>query len=192
MDSINLSANSNYDLSQPFVILSADEETDKLAGNKSGTLNAILTSSVSNISPAIDINGLGLLGVNNRINDPTSLTENLVSDGNASAKYLTAITGLKTSADSLKVYFDANKPSGSDIIVMYRIGNSIEEVKNKSWSTLPSIITTAATDQFTFTEFEYGEDSLSLYSFYQIKIVMLSSSTSNVPKIKRFRGIALS
>jgi hypothetical protein len=185
---IEITPNENNDLTVPYLIPSEVDANDKLVGS-AAAMTANMVSYASNISPVIDVNGLGVIGITNRLNNPSVLDES--GEGNAFARYLTNVVGLKNAANSLKVYVDVNKPQGSDVVIYYRTGNSIEETNEKSWSTLPAIVTTVSTDEFTFNEFEYEKIDIPLFSFYQFKIVMLSESSSVVPKLQRFRGLAL-
>lgn len=188
---LNVTPNENNNLDNPLVIASSVDSTAQIGNVKSATLTAEMISYSDNLSPAIDINRLGLVAVSNRINSPTSLSETSSVGGNAVARYVNKIVGLKNAANSLKVFVDVNKPQGSDVVVMYKTGNSEEEVEGKVWTTLPSIVSSLATDQQTFNEFEYGVDDIASFTFYQFKIVMLSTSSSKIPQVKRFRGIAL-
>lgn len=185
-----ITQNENYDLSAPLLIPSAVESATNTPSTSS-KLVATISTEVSNISPVIDVNRVSLIGVSNRINNPDVLSETAQSGGNAIARYITNAIGLKNAADSLKVYVDVNKPQGSNVLIYYCVGNSEEELEAQSWVLLPSIVSKVSADDFTFSEFEYGVDDIAPFSFYQFKIVMVSSSSSKIPKLKRLRGIAL-
>jgi hypothetical protein len=183
--------NANLDLAVPNVVLNADNAATSIAGAKSATLSANMVTYSDNISPVIDVNRVGLVGVVNRINNPASLSETAATGGNAIARYITRVIGLKNAAESLKVFVDVNKPQGSNVQLYYRVGNTEEEVTGKVWTLMPSIVSIVATDAYTFNEFEYAADNLPLFSLYQFKAVLVSDSSTRVPKLKRFRGIAL-
>ena len=185
-----ITQNANYDLSAPLLIPSAVESATNTPSTPS-KLVATLSTEVDNISPVIDVNRVSLVGISNRINSPAVLNETTQSGGNAIARYITNAIGLKNAADSLKVYVDVNKPQGSNVLIYYCVGNSEEELEAQSWTLLPSIVSTVSADDFTFSEFEYGINDIAPFSFYQFKIVMVSTSSSKVPKLKRLRGIAL-
>lgn len=177
------------ELPYPFMVPSASEKA-KITGNAL-TINANLVTYADNISPVIDVNRIGVVGISNRINNPAVLSESAATGGNAIARYLTNIVGLKQPATSLKVYLDMNKPQGSTVNVYYRVGNSEEELNVKTWALLNTITSVTASDVETFSEAEFGKDSMAAFGYYQFKIVMTSSSSSNVPRCKRLRGIAL-
>lgn len=146
---------------------------------------------VDNVSPAVDINRCGLIGVVNRVNKPATLQELSANGGNASARYITQVVGLKNAAESLKVIVDVNMPQGSNVYLYLRTGSSNIEVEGKDWSQMTTSTTSVATDSTSFAEFEYNKEGLPQFTHYQFKIVMTAESSSHVPKLKRFRGIAL-
>lgn len=188
---ISVTPNTNNTLTTPLMILSSVDATDKTSKSASSRLTASLITFSDNVSPAIDINRLGVIGISNRINSPDILSETAPIGGNACTRYINNIVGLKAAANSIKVYADVNKPQGSNVVVMYRTGNSEGEVESKDWVLIPEIVTSLATDRLTFNEFEYGANDIAPFTFYQFKIVLLSKSACKVPLVRRFRGIAL-
>lgn len=186
---IAVTPNENTDLSVPHIIPNETDAADKLATD-AARLRANMITYSANVSPAIDINSLGLVSIVNRINN-SQTNETNFNNGNAIARYMTQVVGLSAPANSLKVFVDVNMPQDSSVVMMYRVGNTIEEVQNKAWVSLPNVSSSIAADQISFTEFEYSVNNTTSFGFYQFKIVMLSTSSSNVPKFKRFRGIAL-
>lgn len=188
---LNITPNVNNELPTPMLIASDVDAFDKLSRGSSLNLVANMITFSDNISPAIDINRLGVVAISNRINNPAVIDETDPIGGNALARYVNKIVGLKNAANSIKVFADVNKPQGSNVLMMYRTGNTEEEVENKDWVELPALVSTLATDRTTFNEFEYGIDDIASFTFFQFKAVMLSESSSKTPQIRRFRGIAL-
>lgn len=184
-----ITPNENTNLPVPIMIPSVSESS--MVNDDFMHIAAEMVSFSDNVSPVIDINRAGVIGVVNRINSPTVLDETAPQGGNAIARYITNIVGLKNPANSLKLYLDMNKPQGSDVVVFYRTGNSEEELNTKNWSNLPTIVSVTASENDIFYESEYGQDTLSDFGFYQFKIVMVSTSSSAVPRCRRLRGIAL-
>lgn len=182
--------NENSSFTTPMVVPNATDAADKLNG-PAAVLAANMITFNENISPAIDVNRLGMICVANRINNPDPLLETDPVEGNASARYMTNIIGLKNAATSLRVFVDVNRPQGSNVILMYRVGNTQEEVDAKDWAEMDTVTSTVASDAATFNEAEYEKEGLSPFSFYQFKIVMVSESSGMIPVLKRFRGIAL-
>lgn len=186
--SLNITPGANNLLAVPHVIPNANAVT--LAA-PAGIVTAGLVSFVDNISPVIDMNRAGIIGIVNRVNNPAVVTETAAIGGNAYARYLTKVVGLANAANALKLYVDVNQPQGSGFQVFYRVGNTEQEVTDKVWTSLPAVSTSTSTDPMVFKEFKYAKDALGLFGFYQFKIVMTSNSSCNVPLVKRLRGIAL-
>lgn len=172
------------------MIPNATDAADKLT-QPAGIITGGIVSFVDNLSPVIDLNRVGAIGISNRINNPAVLDETAATGGNAAARYVTAIVGLKNAANSLKLYVDVNQPQESGVKVMYRTGNTEKEVSEKTWSDMTAVTTGTTADVFTYKEFEYAKDNIALFSFYQFKIVMVSPVSGKVPQFKRLRGIAL-
>lgn len=186
----SVSPNENNIFNIPLMIPSEADSLDKLSG-PAATLYASMTTFNENISPVVDLNRLSAICVSNRINSPEVLDEEKATGGNSEARYLTNVIGLKNAAISLRVYVDVNRPQGSDILMMYRVGNTKEEVEGKKWSYMDTVRSTYASDRASYSEAEYEKEDLSPFSFYQFKVVMTSTSSGSVPSLKRFRGIAL-
>jgi len=186
-----ITPNENSDLSAPLVVPTKSDITSKLFSSDATVMSANMITYVDNVSPAVDINRCGLIGVVNRVNKPATLQELSANGGNASARYITQVVGLKNAAESLKVIVDVNMPQGSNVYLYLRTGSSNIEVEGKDWSQMTTSTTSVATDSTAFAEFEYNKEGLPQFTHYQFKVVMTAESSSNVPKLKRFRGIAL-
>jgi len=186
----SVTVNANNAVSVPHVIPCSSDVEGRFT-RPAALLNGYMVTFVDNLSPVIDLNRVGIMTVANRINSPASLNETAANGGNAVARYMTKVVGLKNAAESLKMFIDANKPVGADIKVFFRTGNTEQEVNENVWSEMNARVSATSPDMFTFTEFEFSKDGLALFSFYQFKIVMTSTSSSNVPQLMRLRGIAL-
>lgn len=187
---LNITPGANNLLTVPHVIPNATDAANKLTA-PAGIITASMVSFVDNISPVIDMNRAGVIGIVNRINSPAILVETAAAGGNAYARYMTKVVGLKNAANSLKLYMDVNQPQEAVLKVMYRTGNTEQEVNEKVWAELTPVTTGTTTDPFTFKEFEYAKNGIALFGFYQFKVVMTSTSNAKVPLCKRLRGIAL-
>lgn len=181
--------NQNTNLPVPIMIPSVSEAL--MVNDDFMHIAADMISYSDNVSPVIDVNRAGVIGVVNRINNPVVLQETESEGGNAIARYITNIIGLKNPANSLKLYLDLNKPQGSNVIVYFRTGNSEEELNAKTWASLQTIVSVTSSDNEVFYEAEFGQDNIADFGYYQFKIVMVSSSSSAVPRCRRLRGIAL-
>lgn len=179
-------------LNQPLVCLSPEEESDKIGGSKSVTFNCDLFTDNVNVSPVIDLNRVSIVGVNNIINYPSDISGELTVDGSdVLARYLTRSIVLEEPANSIRAYMDINKPQGSDVAVYYRTGSSENEIDAKGWSLLDVVKSTSSVNDGVFYEHEYEKEDVTAFTHMQIKIVMLSNSSSSVPRIKKLRALAL-
>ena len=218
--STTITLNDNNALLTPKIIASGINETNEMGGSKSFELTTQLSSSQDNVSPVLDVDSMGLIGVQNRINnsdganslmmDNTSNFTNASSarstyvnsteargDTNASV-YCTKQVVLQNPANAIHVFFDGYKAvdsSGvsSEIDVYYKVlgPDSNLQFVDKGW-VLATIKNTVPADGSDFREHTYEIESLEDFTTFAIKIVLKSHSTTNVPLIENFRAIALS
>lgn len=182
----------NMFFSSPRCILNSSNETSMLSGNRSLTVKGSMVSVSDNVSPVIDVNRLSAVAVNNRINNPGVLTEEVVAQSNAAARYQTKMISLASPADTLRVYIDANKPKGAEVKVYYKTSNTPDGFSEIDWVPATGISVSGQTDDGKFYENEYEELGLDEFAYFAVKIVMLSSNSANVPRVKNFRAIAIS
>lgn len=184
---MNVVANNNNSLESPIVLPSKENlKTFKTS------LHCRMTSERPNVSPVIDLNRVGLIAVNNRINYPADIADELTTtDGKANARHISNVMILEEPANSLKIIADLHKPQNTDILYYYRTGNSIDEINSRQWVKMNPQNAQAVTKTGEYKEFTFGVDNISAFNFYQIKTVLLSKSSTVVPSVKRFRCLAL-
>ena len=216
-----ITLNDNNALSTPKLIASSINETNEMGGNKSFELTTQLSSTQDNVSPVLDVDSMGIIGIQNRINNADSsasmmmdtstnfdnTTTNVRStfvnsteargDSNA-AVYCTKQVVLQNPANAIHVFFDGYKAIdtngvASEIKVFYKVlgPDSNLQFVDKGWVEA-TIKNTVPADGSDFREHEYEIESLEDFTTFSIKIVLQSSSTANVPLIENFRAIALS
>ena len=139
--------------------------------------------------------------------------EDKKSGGNSNARYMTRRVTLADGFDSgdLRVYLTAYKPSGSSIFVYYKVlsGSDSDTFDDKNYQLMselgnPNFISTNKQDyrELSFAPgisgianntISYTTNSTAYNSFktFAIKIVMASSNTTDVPKVRDLRAIAL-
>jgi hypothetical protein len=187
----NLVVKDDHQLRAPWVVPSA---TDNAANNLSETaftISGVLQTENDSVSPIIDKNRIGVITVGNIVNDPSTLVETDSEGGDAIARYITKPVGLKDAATAIRTYLDVNRPQTSDVKVYYRTGSTNEEVVASDWTEFTTVTAASVNDSGEFNEAEYEAEDLNAFNVFQVKIVLLSSSSSNVPKVKNFRSIAL-
>ncbi len=216
-----ITLNDNNSLSAPKLIASSINETNEMGGNKSFELTTQLSSTQDNVSPVLDVDSMGIIGIQNRINNADSASSMMMDtsanfdntttnvrstfvnsteargDSNA-AVYCTKQVVLQNPANAIHVFFDGYKAIdtngvASEIKVFYKVlgPDSNLQFVDKGWveATIKNAVPADGSD---FREHEYEIESLEDFTTFSIKIVLQSSSTTNVPLIENFRAIALS
>jgi len=205
--STTITLNDNNRLASPKIVASDINQTNEMGGKKSLSLTCQLSSTRDNVSPVLDIDSIGIIGIQNRINNVDSSSDISASDyisstearGDSNAAvYMTKKVQLKEVANSIHVLFDGLKrpdPSGTDpsIDVYYKVmGNDSNTQFNDLGWNLATIKETVQPDASDFKEHTYEIESLEDYTTFSIKMVLQSVNSSNVPLIENFRAIALS
>ena len=175
---------------------------------------------VSDVSPIVDLQRSMLLMGNNLIdnqpldsasvselsNTPNGyLPETHPKMGSSPSKHLTKPVVLGQAANGLRVFIDAFKPSAASFDVYYRTTSDPEEniydkhfVRVEAENEVPDNVFNPETfnrSRIKFNEHRFligGEDgTLPDFTKFQIKIVMKSTNTCEIPLIKSIRAIAL-
>ncbi|QIG73448.1 putative adsorption associated tail protein [Rhizobium phage RHph_I1_9] len=122
-------------------------------------------------------------------------------NGNADARYVSKVVTLEDDyvTDRADIMMDISAPSGSDVKLYFRAKNNAdaESIQLKEWSEITqNNRKTSTTDEFIETKFTvdltYTADNGAVFdevNSVQVKMVLLSSNTSIVPKCKNFRLI---
>ncbi|MEE3201703.1 MAG: hypothetical protein VX262_00230, partial [Acidobacteriota bacterium] len=132
--------------------------------------------------------------------------EDYQSGGPALTRYFTKPITLATGFDArdLTVYFDAIRPSGSNIYVYYKIlPGSADNARldDQSWRLMVQETSDAQISNSQYRPFEFrtasgiaadsSSDTTDTFRMFAVKIVMTTKDTTYVPTIKNFRAIAL-
>ena len=171
-------------------------------------VSALLTTTKDNVSPFIDISRTGAALTKPYINNDTTGETN-PRGGNAFARYITRQVTLKTGFDAsnIVVTFDGNKPSGTNFAVYYKILASelTTPIDDQPWVQMvlnPNVGFSMDTMEFKQHQY-YAPTAFAQYNVpvnnpitprfnnFKIKIVLLSSIETAMPKITNFRAIAL-
>lgn len=202
-------------ISGPSIVVSAS----LISNQKStfgGTANAA-SGYVSDVSPIIDMQSIGMIVMNNVIdNQPidssgASAIQNRPAGyireshpvlGTSPSKHITKIVTLGQAANGIKVLLDVYKPPQADFDLYYRtIADADDDMYKKSWilataQNTPSASPWANNDEdMTFTEYRYligGETgTLPDFTAFQLKVVFKSTNTCQAPVLGNIRAIAL-
>jgi hypothetical protein len=166
---------------------------------------------LSNVSPVIDVDSIGALAIQNRINrvDATAdvqagtyiASTEARGDSNA-AVYITKRIQLENPANAIHVFFDGYRISALDssaadssptIDVYYKVIGPDDNLQfNEIGWTLATIKKTVQPDSTDYKEYEYNIESLEDFTGFAIKLVLQSADSANPPLVENFRAIALS
>jgi hypothetical protein len=196
----------------PQVILSDTEKTRKLvsSANSSFSLTGEFVSLRNNLSPVIDLDRLSLITVSNRIDNPVASTEtnhnvvrNYIAEtsatgGSALAKYITRKVELNNDANSLRIFFLANRPAGANIELYYKVQDQGSDVDFEALGWVPAepinpIPVNDDVNDYSEIEYDITETDITTDNFrsFAIKIVFTASNSARVPTIREFRAIAV-
>ena len=139
--------------------------------------------------------------------------EDKKSGGNAATRYMTRRVSLADGFDSgdLRVYLSGYKPSGSDILVYYKIlsKSDSEQFDTKNYQLMTQLdninfvstfdgdyreitfapgVNNAANNSVSYTT---SSSTFNTFKTFSIKIVMTGTNTTDVPKVQDVRVIAL-
>jgi len=185
----------------------SNEQAD-LDGDKSFKIKLGMTSQTSTVSPVIDLRKCSMIAVANDVNDDGSNEDTNI--GNANSKYVSRQVVLDDGqeAEDLRVYLSQYMPSGTSVSVYGKFlhQSDPENFDEKDWIELTP--TLPAGSSASFVEYSYdipstylnGDDVFEYtsggvtytgYKTFAVKVVLLSSKTSVVPKCRELRAIAL-
>jgi hypothetical protein len=166
-----------------------------IAGASSGTSTKLITAvaadgtSITFDSAVTAITGNATLTQRERFT-----AENAPSESSTYSKYVTKRVNLANHSNYLRVKFAANLPADASIEVWYKtniVGSNVP-FGNAPYAqmTVDSPIITSSNQEDQFYDASYSLDDLVAFDAVQIKIVMKSSNTSQVPRIKDLRVLA--
>lgn len=187
----------------PRLVASAENELAGMSGKHSVTLRAKMYTTNDAVSPFLDLKRTSALVVENIIdtgnaNSPFYVDESEPHTGSATAKYLTKKVTLESPATGLYVSYNANIPPAASISVYYRVGKASEDYlfDLRPWLVALNedifLDTYKTDDPKAFPQVQYTIDKTEgEYDVVQVKLVMRSTSSSAVPRVKDFTVIAL-
>tara|TARA_B100000780_G_scaffold44026_1_gene27340 strand:- start:1583 stop:3184 length:1602 start_codon:yes stop_codon:yes gene_type:complete len=202
-------------LNSPAVIATAVRDTALTRSSYTIDLELVTTSSYA--APSVDLQRASVISVHNIIDNPDSaattgfnvplsyVAETVANFGSTLAKHISIPVLLAEPATGIKVLVDVNRPQGTDFDLFYKVldaGGDVS-IEDTAWieaskvepdsnhNTLP-----IDTNYNVFREYKYViggtyQGDLAPFTTYQIKIVMRSTSSTDVPRFKALRTIAL-
>ena len=179
--------------------------------NQGLTLTATFTNNGNNfVTPAIDLDRLSMVAVNNRINNPDISTYDNATAGrefiaetepfatDSLSSYVTKRIVLNEEAEVLNAYLSVNRPSGSDVKLYYKVaevGSNANFDSDIDWTEATPDLAAPIDNSGRYTEVEYNITPLSgsnpiKFGSFAFKIVFTSTTARKVPSCKDFRAIA--
>ncbi len=209
----------NLNDSAPSIIVGAELFSDQIS--TFGGIDAASVAGdgyVSDVSPVIDTQSLGMIVMNNVIdnqvdsageaatlvkNKPANfVAETHPTQGTSPSKHITKVVQLQQAASGLKVLCDMYVPPSAHFDLYYRTGAEADEnLYNKDWILATPQNDPAKSvwvnneDDMTFGEYRFliGGENGDLPDFvsFQVKLVLKSINTCQSPVIESIRAIAL-
>ena len=176
---------------------SADTDGNINAGE--AALNITFTSASELVSPAVDLDRLSLLAIENIITDNATVqpgiaatdTELVAGHGEGSARYITREVELNNAADQLNILLLANKPSSeTDIRVYVRVKSTDERIRDVDFIKVEPQSPLLINSGNNFGETEYVFENTEPFTSFQVKIVFTSENLALAPRVKDLRVIA--
>ena len=209
---INMTPGKDFFFDNPHVVLSDSNEVNTYSAIQQSTkITALFKTENDEVSPVIDLQEAQLLTFNNLIDNPhvssstgfnvplTFVADSDAVEGSALAAHITKPVKLVNGATGIKVLFGGHREVGADFDLYFRTTRTgtdsdiyehpftLQTVDNE----IPN-----DTNKEMFHEYQYtigGDFAKDLPEFdqYQLKLVMRSTNSSNVPRIKDLRTIAV-
>jgi hypothetical protein len=218
-----IALNSITYLSSPRLICSTVNEErfiNDSPGNRSFTMEFLMNTEDSFVSPVIDTINTSVILTTNLVNSPVNgsyadddSVRSLYADKHA-AIYVSKPIRLEIPANSLKVILSANRTSFNDVRVLYQLYRDDTPDSSKNFELFPGYSNyqidgqgikrvidpsknDGSSDTFVqegtitgFKDYQYSVDDLPDFNAFAIKIVMASTSQTNPPLIKDLRAFA--
>ena len=198
---------------QPHVILTDSNEAAYPSVAQSTKITATLSGLAGNdaVSPVIDVQRAHLLTINNLIDRPdnsattnfnvplTFVAETDPTAGSSLAAHITKPVRLANGATGMKVLYGGHRMDGANFDLYFRstLTGTDSDILEKEFVIAP-IDNEVPNDisAETFHEYQYtigGDFAKDQQEFdqYQLKLVMTSTSSTNVPRVKDLRTIAV-
>jgi hypothetical protein len=109
-------------------------------------------------------------------------------------KYISRAINLANPSNFFRIRYSGNIPNEADVLVYYKtspVGSTLDmDQINWTLSSPDAPLTKVQNGDGTFTDIDYSEEGLAQFDSFAIKIVMQSTNSSAIPRIKDLRIIA--
>jgi len=186
---------------EPGLIANRKNEAEHYSNARSFRMKLNLSTNDIKVSPIIDMQRMSVATFENLIDSGgtgslNSIAETNPTAGTAAAKHITRTVTLEEAAVGLKILFAANRPTPASFDVYFKTGTADDNLDDINYTLIgESTANPADDDGTTFRQYEFIPGgltgSLSLFTKFQVKVVLKSRNSSKPPKIKDLRVIAL-
>lgn len=155
-------------------------------------LDSTFASDTEYLSPIIDLDTMSFLSIKNLINNSND-DEDILYGGGAISRYITREVELNDPADQLNIYVDVNRPAQEVGVHMYA-KLKYDSTTYSDWIEISPEYKIPISDSktlFNEVSFIHNTEDNDFVSF-AIKIVMTSSTSTQVPLLKNLRIVATS
>jgi hypothetical protein len=187
-------------------------------GNKSLTVDFVLNTTDSNVSPIIELDQLYATIDSYRIDNPIGINS-YTTDSRVNSNindphgfiHITKKINLQETANSIKVILTAYRPAETEIRALYKIYRNDSPEENQVWELFPGydnldsnglVVNSnnnngrpdknvAASLSDEFKEYTFSINNLSEFTGFAIKLVATTTNQAIVPIIEDIRAIAL-
>ena len=166
-----------------------------IAGASSGSSTRLITAvAVDGTSITFDSAPTAITGNATLTQRERFVAENAPLESSTYSKYVTKRVNLANHSNYVRVKFAANIPAEASVEVWYKTNvvgsNTAFENVPYVQMNIDSAIPTASNLEDKFYDASYSMDDLAAFDAIQVKIVMKSSNSSQVPRIKDLRVLA--
>jgi hypothetical protein len=208
--------NTNVYFDTPRVIASSINENNLVAqgtpfGNKSLVYLCQMSTQLDNLSPVIYTQRCAAIAVSNRIDNRTdAVTPPSNPSGAAAAyvaeteskgqtgpnRYITRAATLANVSDAIHLIVAVMRPATSNVDAYYRIlpAETNDILTDQDWVLMtpdPGTDFSPAQSPTDFKDYYWTADNIGNFTAFQVKLVMTSTNSSQVPLCKDLRAIAL-
>ena len=186
---------------EPGLIANRKNEDEHYSNARSFRMKLNLATDDIKVSPIVDMQRMSVATFENVIDSGGGASFNAIAEtdptaGSAACKHVTRTVTLEEAAVGLKILFAANRPTPGSFEVYFKTGTADDNLDDINYTLIAeSTANPADDDGTTFRQYEFLPGglggTLALFTKFQIKIVMKSTNSSKVPKIKDLRVIAL-
>lgn len=108
------------------------------------------------------------------------------------SKYISKVVVLANQSSTIRIKYAVCAPTESDVLVYYKIGTNGTDLSTVNWTLFnpDSIMPKTAIGSDAFYDVDYTASDLSPFNIITVKLVMKSTNTSAVPRVKDLRIIA--